>query len=243
MPKANSVRRGGAIKLSGEYDDNEEDWYNDSSCLPVMSKWRYIPVECQCGASKSIRIDQFNRNGGLWTCMSCVAKRRIESRKEAGLNIGKASLYGSGLRSDPVYKGCYSSYCKAKYRVKVNHRNAYKNIEFRFESFDQWFAELGPRPDGMSVDRIDNEGHYEPGNVRWATAAEQCRNRSNNVIVEYNGVKMCMTDAAKASGIPYGTLEKRIRSNCPSSHLFIKGYWRHGNGALAPLDKTDKELW
>lgn len=52
-----------------------------------------------------------------------------------------------------------------------------RGIEFRFASFEQFFALMGPRPSGMTLDRIDNEGHYEPGNVRWATRAMQQRNR------------------------------------------------------------------
>ena len=52
-----------------------------------------------------------------------------------------------------------------------------RGIEFRFESFEQFFAELGPRPAGMTLDRLDNDGHYAPGNVRWATRKEQQANR------------------------------------------------------------------
>jgi len=56
-----------------------------------------------------------------------------------------------------------------------------RGIEFRFTSFDQFFAELGPRPEGMSLDRKDNDGHYEPGNVRWATPSEQNSNKRRRV--------------------------------------------------------------
>jgi hypothetical protein len=52
-----------------------------------------------------------------------------------------------------------------------------RGIKFLFTSFEQFFAELGPRPDGMSLDRIENDGNYEPGNVRWATKKEQQRNK------------------------------------------------------------------
>lgn len=76
----------------------------------------------------------------------------------------------------------YSAYIAAKMRC-VNPNNprymSYggRGIEFRFTSFEQFFAELGPRPAGMSLDRESNDGHYEVGNVRWATPAQQRKNQ------------------------------------------------------------------
>jgi hypothetical protein len=75
-------------------------------------------------------------------------------------------------------QGAYKSYCKAKRRVKTNHKNAYGQIQFRFSSYEEFLAEVGPRPDGMTLDRINPMGHYEPGNVRWATVEQQAKNRN-----------------------------------------------------------------
>jgi hypothetical protein len=52
-----------------------------------------------------------------------------------------------------------------------------RGIEFRFSSFAQFYAEVGARPKGMSIERINNDGHYEVGNVKWATAKEQRANQ------------------------------------------------------------------
>jgi hypothetical protein len=52
-----------------------------------------------------------------------------------------------------------------------------RGIEFKFSSFEQFFAELGMKPKGMTLDRKDNNGNYEPGNVRWATWEQQRENQ------------------------------------------------------------------
>lgn len=52
-----------------------------------------------------------------------------------------------------------------------------RGIEWRFESYEQAYRELGPCPEDLTLDRIDNNGHYEPGNVRWATWEQQFKSR------------------------------------------------------------------
>lgn len=80
----------------------------------------------------------------------------------------------------------YSVYKAAKKRCQNPnclhyHRYGGRGIEFRFLSFPEFLAAIGPRPDAQhSIDRIDNDGHYEVGNVRWATHKEQCKNRIQN---------------------------------------------------------------
>lgn len=75
------------------------------------------------------------------------------------------------------------AYASARQRCanpKSEHFQDYggRGIKFLFESFAQFWAEIGPRPSPKhELDRIDNDGHYEPGNVRWATRSEQNRNR------------------------------------------------------------------
>lgn len=73
---------------------------------------------------------------------------------------------------------------------------------------------------GYTLDRINVNGNYEPNNLRWATAKEQRRNRRDNHIVEYKGVKMCLTDAAIKSGINKCTLLARVKKGNTGDELF-----------------------
>jgi hypothetical protein len=76
----------------------------------------------------------------------------------------------------------YRAYIDAKSRcTNVNSQRWYthggRGIKFLFNNFDEFFESVGKRPDGMTLDRIDNDGNYEPRNVRWATPSQQCSNR------------------------------------------------------------------
>lgn len=72
-----------------------------------------------------------------------------------------------------------------------------------------------------SLDRIENDGNYEPGNLRWATQSEQNRNKRTNIIVEYNGEKMCLAEAAEKSKVPIGTLKQRLKRGLVGEALFL----------------------
>lgn len=92
------------------------------------------------------------------------------------------------------------------------HRYGGRGIEFRFKSVEDFIAEVGRRPSPKhSLDRIDNDGHYEKGNVRWATAKEQHRNTSKNHFVTINSVTKTLAEWRELSGLKANVVSQRFR--------------------------------
>ena len=87
------------------------------------------------------------------------------------------------------------------------------NSMFKFSAF---LDHVGRRPSpAHSIDRIDVDGHYKPGNVRWATRKTQSRNRRDTVFVEYNGERISAADLADRNGINIDSFKSRLRLGWP----------------------------
>ena len=85
----------------------------------------------------------------------------------------------------------------------------------RWKKFENFLSDMGARPEGMTLDRIDNNGNYEPGNCRWATRKEQCANRrgkGSRHIVEFNGKYQSIKQWAIELGMSPRSLYRRIVS-------------------------------
>lgn len=82
----------------------------------------------------------------------------------------------------------------------------------RWQKFENFIADMGPRPEGMSLDRYpDNNGNYEPGNCRWATWAQQHRNTRRTHFITHLGRTLCLSDWAALAGESSAGLSSKIR--------------------------------
>jgi hypothetical protein len=165
------------------------------------------------------------RGGLLWHCVCDCGGKKVA----AAYNLRRGHVWSCGC----LYRACAgeslspeaSTFYRAKGRClnpddPAFHHYGGRGIEFRFESFAQFLAELGPRPLGMSLDRIDNDGHYEPGNVRWANWREQANNRRRNRRITAFGETRTLSEWARFTGLSGSLIRHRLDRGLSAERTF-----------------------
>lgn len=174
------------------------------------TKWLF---RCDCGAHVSIFLDAV-RSGRTTSC-GCFRTELIRARSLThGHHVGR--------RTSRTLK----SYRHAKSRCMNPNDPKYPVYGGRgvtmcqrwVDSFEEFLADMGECPPGLTLDRIDVNGNYEPRNCRWATAATQVRNKTTNVFVEHQGETMILKDFAARIGVNYKSLHARIKYRGQTAH-------------------------
>lgn len=126
------------------------------------------------------------------------------------------TVHGHNRRSGKSKE--YQAWRGAKDRCYNPNSNRYKTYgargirmceEWR-NSFAAFFRDMGERPDGHSIDRINNDGHYEPGNCRWSPKSEQAKNQTRTRALELKGVRKILADWSRDTGIHHTVILSRI---------------------------------
>lgn len=135
--------------------------------------------------------------------------------------------YKHGARKKNDTSGTYVTWMAMRWRcapgnAEENPRYAGKGVKVCRqweESFENFLKDMGERPKGKTIDRIDHDGNYTKENCRWATPKQQARNRGNSIMVMFFGRNVFAVDIANEYSIPITTLRRRINQGYKDESL------------------------
>lgn len=163
---------------------------------------------CRCSCGREDWVDGTSlRRGIADTCPSCRANAMWDKRGRSG-----AYVDGQPTRERVSYNAMLSRcYNKNNSRYASHGGRGIRVCERWQGSFTDFLADMGLRPENTSLDRIDNDGDYEPGNCRWATPTQQAANTKQAKLHTLNGETLTQAEWARKYLMKPQTLSKRLQ--------------------------------
>jgi hypothetical protein len=161
--------------------------------------------KCQCSCGKEVVANTYMLRSGKKQSCGCLASELLALRN---MTHGKSDhpLYGAWLK---IADRCYNPNCKC-YR-HYGGRGIEMCQRWR-DSFEAFLSDMGERPCGCEIDRIDNNGPYSPENCHWVTHEKNMRNTRRNRLVTIDGETKCVAEWCELYGIPQSVVGSRMNS-------------------------------
>jgi hypothetical protein len=160
---------------------------------------------CDCGSIKKVCAGDL-KSGNTQSC-GCYGKEQVRKR-----------FTTHGQTKSRVRTRAFKCWGDMLQRCNNSNNKNYKNYGGRgikvclrwLESFENFYEDMGDVPDGMTLDRKDNDGDYCKENCHWSTHGEQCLNTRRNRWIEFQGERKTITQWERHLGMGNGTLAHRL---------------------------------
>lgn len=184
--------------MTKRYDDLTGQRFGRLVVLEEAGRRNRHPVwRCRCDCGGEHITAGVSLRAGLTKSCGCLRSGKTKTR-------AYAVWVGMVRRCTKSTDGSYSAYGGRGIKVCS-----------RWMTFENFQADMGEPQPGMQIDRIDNNGHYEPGNCRWATRTEQARNKRNNRLITSDSVTLTLAEWAERAGVTPDTIAQRLRKGWP----------------------------
>jgi hypothetical protein len=178
----------------------------------------------QFGRLTVLKFVDYRHKNSRWLCLCVCGNKRVVSRSDLGRGSKSCGCWRTEISTARVQShGLTDTSEHYTWRSMIQRTTNPRNKRFadyggrgitvcdRWRSFENFYADMGPKPTpSHQIDRIRNEGNYEPGNCRWATKTEQARNKRTNRVIEFNGQFLTLAAWSEISGIKYTTIRNRL---------------------------------
>lgn len=183
------------------------------------SQW---DAQCDCGAA-TVVVGSKLVSGRTQSC-GCLVRDTVRAR---------STIHGQGSRKHK--SRAYTAWKEMKRRLKrdPHYKGKVEICPDWFASYEAFFRDMGPCPDGFELDRIDNSKGYEPGNCRWVDETRQSRNRSYCKLDEVKAAEMRASTATTKELMKMYGVSKSVAQNVRAGRA-----WRDSNNITAPVGKT-----
>lgn len=189
---------------------------------------------CDCGKESEVRI--YNLLNGITRSCGCLKNEltiqrtveRMKSHPTRGLSKSKIYMQWSGMKAR----------CENSAHIHFEYYGG-RGISVceRWQTFGNFLEDMGYLPPGMTLDRIENDLGYLPGNCRWATRKEQANNKRGNHLIAVGDETMTLRQASEKFGINYSTFCTRIAEGWPIEKAILSGRQKHWQLVKRPRAK------
>jgi hypothetical protein len=166
-------------------------------------KYGQVLWECRCDCGKTTIVLGNSLQRRLTKSCGCLHSE-----------LNRKRLTTHGMSRERQYKnwaGMIQRCRDQRHRYYKNYGGRGITVCDRWLNFENFFEDMGPQPDGMTIEREDNNKGYEPGNCKWATRAIQNRNKQGNVYLEHNGMRLLQQDWAKILRISRSAIRYHLK--------------------------------